>query len=609
MALFQPTNITPDLKGGVKNGTIIVPYGSVLTSADISWTVNGNSKMVAYQIDFYKNDAGSTQTGSTGKITLGTPFSAVSANGAEARFTATVAISYIADAIQDSGTKREGKFKITQWWGAGANDYVEQRSLSVFVYSREGKLTIFAPTIVGGDAIFTGSYLAPSSLTYGDIPLNWTRWQLIQGSTDSPLQDTGKVWGATDYTWSPDTIAPGANYKVVFSAEMANGAEITAYSAFFNILQENTTTVTGVLTAGCDKAKGAASLTLNPYKYLTETVTGTAGWNGSTYAVDTDSSATFQIPGGQFSGAPWHFIWHGFLTNGKIFEISMKDGTKVYLQFNSGTNTLAFSPGTSTTYNSSPAMQLAAGKEIYAVFTTGFFKNSETTGFQWLVYSSDTGGWKNGKVIASFAQSEIVSVSLLAGSQTVNYAVGFGTANASLGAGLTDLTAAPLFYGPQARFPVTTTGGYKVAEMWYFGNQIGNYCLYRLDGNNNLVYVGMFEPWPDESYTTVLLDYSALNGETYQYLVKTARRAATRQSHTPQKSRPASGPCRCWRHSPTTTDSCTAETNPTSWYRRTTSKTTWRRGPTQTAVPGTFSPRLRPIPPSSGPRKTADRGR
>ena len=129
MALYQPTNIYPDLKGGTKNGVILIPSGVLTpTDAEISWTVNGNSRLLAYQIDFYQNTAASTLTGTTGKITLGTPFSAISTSGTEQRFSVTVAWSLISGTYSGTGTL-QGKFKITQWWGTGANDYVEQRSL------------------------------------------------------------------------------------------------------------------------------------------------------------------------------------------------------------------------------------------------------------------------------------------------------------------------------------------------------------------------------------------------------------------------------------------------------------------------------------------------
>ncbi len=61
MAIFQPTNIIP---ASFTQGTV-----DVNDKMGISWQVNGNSAMTAFQIDFYKNDANSTYVTSTGKIT------------------------------------------------------------------------------------------------------------------------------------------------------------------------------------------------------------------------------------------------------------------------------------------------------------------------------------------------------------------------------------------------------------------------------------------------------------------------------------------------------------------------------------------------------------
>ena len=131
MAIYQPTNITPDLVSGPENGVVFVAPGG---NVEVSWAVNGNSPLTAYQIDFFKNDAASTAGTSTGKIVLDTPFSPVSATGAESRFSVYlpygVGGTYFSIAAADAN--KQGKIRITQWWGDGAGQSVVQRSLSVF---------------------------------------------------------------------------------------------------------------------------------------------------------------------------------------------------------------------------------------------------------------------------------------------------------------------------------------------------------------------------------------------------------------------------------------------------------------------------------------------
>lgn len=66
MALYQPTNVIPS---SYTKGTV----DAVNDKMEISWQVNGNSAMTAFQIDFYLNDANSTPVTSTGRLTDNIP--------------------------------------------------------------------------------------------------------------------------------------------------------------------------------------------------------------------------------------------------------------------------------------------------------------------------------------------------------------------------------------------------------------------------------------------------------------------------------------------------------------------------------------------------------
>ena len=81
--LFQPTNISPDVINGIGNGTIDATEG--LT---VSWQVNGNSPMYAYQIFIYLNETESTLVFNNGGnyTTLTTPFNGVDYLGNVQRF-------------------------------------------------------------------------------------------------------------------------------------------------------------------------------------------------------------------------------------------------------------------------------------------------------------------------------------------------------------------------------------------------------------------------------------------------------------------------------------------------------------------------------------------
>ena len=79
--LFQPTNITPDMRGPLGNG--FVAYNPMLQENyfHVSWQVNGNTPMTAYRVKFYTNDGNHTEVYDSQKLTTGCPFYGTDQNG------------------------------------------------------------------------------------------------------------------------------------------------------------------------------------------------------------------------------------------------------------------------------------------------------------------------------------------------------------------------------------------------------------------------------------------------------------------------------------------------------------------------------------------------
>ena len=524
MALFQPTNITPDLKGGVKNGVVLIPAGVITpTSADISWSVNGNSKMTAYQIDFYQNTAASTQTGTTGKITLSPEFSAISADGTETRFTATVAWSLISGTYSGTGTL-QGKFKITQWWGTGANDYVAQKSLSVFEVSKEGSVTILTPTGYGGYLDFNAVYSPPApSSTYGDVPLNWIRWEIFVNSTSgTPIHDTGKIWNATSYAWSPPVLSP-ADYVARFSAEGANGAEYLDVE-FFLVSEEDVTTIDDMLTVQCDHTHDGVKISIrNTVEQIDADTSGNVSLGANDEIILSDYWASAKYNVGAYSTDTWSFIWHGKITGATsldaniLFSVQAQAMTpQVYVVRQSG-KLLFYPQGTQPTINYS------VNDELWIIFTSGYFTGGTTTDFQWLVYSPNTSGYYNWPV-TGFTELAPRYI-LLDGNTTVyNFQLGFGTGNSELAAGMSDNTAQTIFAGPKVMVPY---GSFGYDAAWLpFGAANATGVLYRQEGmwfyGAAMTLVGKFPPYLDELWLPYIIDYAAVNGQQYQYVVTSA---------------------------------------------------------------------------------------
>ena len=524
MALFQPTNITPDLKGGVKNGVVLIPADMVTpTDCDISWSVNGNDKMVAYQIDFYKNTAASTLTGSTGKIDLDTPFSAISTDGTEQRFTATVAWSLISGTYARTGTLR-GKFKITQWWGSGTYDYVEQRSLSVFEVSYAGSVHILEDSGYGGKRNFLGQYLPPDNF-YGNVPLNWARWQIrshnIQGDV---IHDSGKVWNATDLSYSPPMLAPGY-YVVVLSAEGANGAEYQDVLAI-EIERDSMAVIDNLLTVKCDREHDALKISMEK---SVSAVHGepngdvSIGENNVVKLEDSTSSLRYII--NDYSAAKWSFIWHGKIDEAgdaadtvfhTVFRVRTERGADIIVQQLSGR--LYFTPGPSSFY-----MDYTIGREYWIIFTTGYFTDSARFGFQWLVYSPEVSGYSNWSV-TDYTQSIPKIIDLYGPASIYGFQLGFGTGNNSLSAGMSDNTADSVFLGPSIIFPAYFGFGNLLDAAWLpLGKSNGVGSLFRVEGEfsygSQLAYVGDFLFRISGDIVPYILDYAALNNRKYSYVV------------------------------------------------------------------------------------------
>lgn len=516
MALFQPTNITPDLKGGVKNGYIIIPADvDTPDNVEVSWTVNGNSQLTAYQIDFFQNTAASTQTGSTGKITVYPAFSAIAADGTQTRFTATVSYSLFSGAFSPSAPL-QGKLKITQWWATGS---VEQRSLSVFNVSKEGSLYIYNKTGTGGNLTFFANYLKPIVGSYGDIPLNWTRWEiLLPGGV---VRDTGKIWGATEYVWSPETLAP-LDYAYVcrVTAEMANGAEISN-TMTFTVDPEEYAEAEGFLSVSCDSEESAVKISApNLAKPIESVYYGSYTLTDNSVILDNDlSGADYTFPA-VFNGTKWSFIWHGKIGTGaaapddKLFELEMTDGTKVWAQYNSGRspNPLTLQPG------GSPALdvQLYDNDEIYIIFTFGYFTDGTDADFQWLIYGPDVQGYDNIK-ITGFTQMGVSGVSIFGPSTVYGWQLGYGNSNSALAAGMSDPDAVTDFSGPRIQFPYHDDGS---AALLPLGDPDAPLALYRWKGNvasDAGTFVGVFLEPPDATLTPYILDYAATNGELHSY--------------------------------------------------------------------------------------------
>ena len=527
MALYQPTNIYPDLKGGVQNGVILLPYSGTINDVEVSWTVNGNSPMTDYKIDFYTNDAASTLTGTTGKVTLATPFSAVSADGTEQRFSVNVAYSLFSGTFAGA-TKRQGKFKITMWWGSGANDYVEQRSLSAFEVSRAGQLYLDTPSGSLGNYTFTGGYNAPSDTPeYFGKDLNWTRWTVLLGT--EVVQTTGKVWGATTYEWSPSTLYYNTSYTLLFEAEQANGA-LLSVSASFDVTAENIFFIDDVMNLACDHSKDAVSLQPKDTMYIHRRLTP-----------GDEPLYIWDLPSGLEALTPYSLIWHGQLqAYYPAFLLYCADGTIISARYSSAFNEMYFS--LTTTEQNAGQYTLTELAECYICFTKGNFYTGSTSGYQFIVYNKASSSTPNNAgvfALSSYVQSPITAIGIhkdVYDTWFSDFTIGFGPNNDGIKAGYQDAVNAATFSG--AKIYLEKDQNWNNAVVYYFGGNVSKYYLYRKEENEQVVrLVGAFLSNQDPAFELTVYDYSAVSGKKYDYYIYSEQSAANEENYPIERVR------------------------------------------------------------------------
>lgn len=425
MAIYQPTNITPDLISGVENGVVFSnPGGNV----EVSWAVNGNSPMTAYQIEFFQNNAASTPGTDTGKIVLAEPFSAKDAYGNEQRFSVSLPYGVLGTYFTIAATdpNKQGKIRITQWWGDGTGQSVVQRSLSVFRICPHGSVSTTGPTLVNGQRTFSASVSIPSDPQYGGIAVEWCRWQIFEAQDPlfptplgDPIQDTGKVWGATNYDWTAAPLTPGT-YYAKFSCYTSVGETLTAQTADFSVL-ENAVEVTGGITASCDTGKSAVRVVFGYSAEIPGEITGEKITQEGGLDFDPGGSALWKLP--QFSTGNWGFVWTGYME---------QFGYQVFRLIQSGGAAVGFGFTTDQTFDSA-----VLAPYVNLRFPQGFDRsNMVLIAFVWTGSGTAAwcaGAWENGNYAPSewgsvnFTQAVPTALHLLYGAETREFRLCFGS--------------------------------------------------------------------------------------------------------------------------------------------------------------------------------------
>lgn len=242
--LFQPSNISPSTLSGIGAGTVDVSLG--LT---VSWQVNGDTPMTAYEIVIYQNDTASTQMYTTGEITLSEPFQTHDKNGNPRFFSTQISAANLAAAGIVNGYANGYKLLITQWWSANA--YVAQTSASVFQALQNPTLTMDAISGTSMSETITATY----SQAQGD-PISTVEWVFaVAGNENDPIHQTGTVTTQI-LSFDAEGLMDGVTYSIECNVVTAGGVYISTGFVQFTVSYSITTEQVNIILGQLKKSNG-----------------------------------------------------------------------------------------------------------------------------------------------------------------------------------------------------------------------------------------------------------------------------------------------------------------------------------------------------------------
>lgn len=347
--LFQPSNIYPSTFSGIGAGTVDVTQG-----LNVSWQVNGDTPMTAYQIKIYQNDSGSTLMYDSGSVTVSPAFEPHDKYGNATYFTAIISAAALSTAGIVNGYQYGYKMLITQWWGV--SDYVEQTSASVFITRSTPNISIDAiPNPVAASSItITATY----SQAQGD-PISTVEWVFaLAGSESNPIRKTGAI-STQVLSFDADGLITGNTYSIMCNVVTSTGMEASTGFVQFPVLYSSSSLGINYQLAQLKNSSAVylswdnleSNILAYPYTDTTKTT------NGITFTVNGEGDV---VASGTATADAYFTIAEGTtsqlgITAGKKFVItSGYSGSKIVITETNGSNVVV-----STIEGSDPLQYIA----------------------------------------------------------------------------------------------------------------------------------------------------------------------------------------------------------------------------------------------------------
>lgn len=338
--LHQPTNITPSSLANIGNTAV-----SAYDALTVTWQLNGDTPLVAYKIDFYLNNSTSQSLFSTGKVTVSPSVAPKDKYGDPVFFTATRDYPWSHIGVSNGNTY---KYKITQYWGSGTNDYTEQYSDTVFSAVAEPDLSIVLNYPPEAGNVFPSPHISMTAnvqLGSGDA-VRAVRWVVSHGAI---IDDTGYIeTPVLDYEYDGITPDPHSSYTVACYIQTQLGMTAQAERTF-DCFYETTASPDFTAKCNCD-----GSVTLNcpidGIKSIPGTATPASGatFSGGNLVLAAGARAQWTTYG---ISAPYYIGYKGIWgsTAVEIFRLSNLAGNTLSVTAGGGQVTLYLN-GSQLTY-------------------------------------------------------------------------------------------------------------------------------------------------------------------------------------------------------------------------------------------------------------------
>ena len=300
MALYQPTNIFPSSFAGVGGGVV-----DVTQSLTVSWQVNGSSAMTAYQIKIYENTTASKLVYNSDRVNLQHPFYGMTSTGDVNYFQVTIPANRLINL--SNGFSSGYKMLITQWWNGGS---IQQLSPSFFLTRTNPAVTVSVPaTVTSRSVTFTGSY----TQAQGDT-LDWFRWELaLQDDPESPIEDSGYIYGTEDIQVTYDGLFTNTAYSVRLTIQTENGVQATTGWQNFTA-QYDVSDMKGYVDACVSPLEGVI-IQWPRISYINGKPSGPHQLTGGQLRLPAGSSITWDERNGEPMNipTPWSLAWSGIV--------------------------------------------------------------------------------------------------------------------------------------------------------------------------------------------------------------------------------------------------------------------------------------------------------